>query len=150
MYRQRKVIFLARACRKIPVVADQEINRYDSEDIIYRLAKENLEGPLLVSVRLLPTTRPHLMNDLLPAACRDATRHGLSVREVSRFGTAPELPDHDMRLRMLWELICGVMEAALLYEVERVIFSANRALLALALTCRWEVTDTGALSAKNT
>jgi N-acyl-L-homoserine lactone synthetase len=143
MYRQRKATFVDRAGWKIPVVADQEIDCYDSEDTIYLLAKEELDGPLLASVRLLPTTRPHLMGDLFPAACRDAPPHGPTVWEVSRFCTTPELPGRGFRLGLLWEIICGVMETALLYGIDQVIFAANRALLPLALTCGWDASKLG-------
>jgi Autoinducer synthase len=79
MYRQRKIVFVDRAGRKFPAVADHEIKCYDLEDTIYLLAKEELEGPLLASVRLLPTTRPHLIGDLFPATCRDAPPRGPTV-----------------------------------------------------------------------
>lgn len=143
MYRQRKATFVDRAGWKIPAIADQELDCYDREDTIYLLAKEELEGPLLASVRLLPTTRPHLMGDLFPTACREAPPHGPTVWEVSRFCTTPDLPNRGIRLGLLWEIICGVMETALLYGIERVIFVANRALLPLALTCGWEVHKLG-------
>ncbi|MFZ0500188.1 MAG: acyl-homoserine-lactone synthase [Steroidobacteraceae bacterium] len=143
MYRQRKTVFVDRAGWKIPVVADQELDNYDREGTIYLLAKEELEGPLLASARLLPTTRPHLMGDLFSAACRDALPRGPTVWEVSRFCTTPDLPSRGIRLALLWEIICGVMETALLFGIDRVIFAANRALLPLALTCGWEAGKLG-------
>lgn len=143
MYRQRKTVFVDRAGWKIPAVADQEVDCYDREDTIYLIAKEELGGPLLASVRLLPTTRPHLMGDLFPAACRDALPRGPTVWEVSRFCTTPDLPGRAIRLALLWEIICGVMETALLFGIDRVIFAANRALLPLALTCGWEAAKLG-------
>jgi acyl-homoserine lactone synthase len=143
MYRQRKTVFVDRSGWKIPVVADQEIDCYDREDTIYLLAKEELDGPLLASVRLLPTTKPHLMGDLFPAACGDSPPRGPTIWEVSRFCTTPDLPGRGMRLALLWEIICGVMETALIYGIDRVIFAANRALLPLALTCGWEAAKLG-------
>lgn len=143
MHRQRKSVFVDRAGWKLPVISDLEIDCYDREDTIYLLAKEEPEGPLLASVRLLPTTRPHLMGDLFPAACRDTPPHGPTIWEVSRFCTTPHLPDRGIRVALLWEIICGVMETALLYGIESVIFVANRALLPLALTCGWEVRKLG-------
>jgi acyl-homoserine lactone synthase len=138
MYRQRKAIFVDHARWKVPVVGDQEIDCYDREDTIYLLAKERLDSPLLASVRLLSTMKPHLMGDLFTAACRDAPPCGSAVWEVSRFCTTTDLPGRRIRLDLLWEVICGVMETALLYGIDQVIFAANRALLPLALTCGWE------------
>lgn len=143
MYRQRKTVFVDRQGWKVPVVVDQEIDCYDREDTFYLLSKEELDGPLLASVRLLPTMRPHLMSDLFPGACRDAPPRGPNVWEVSRFCTTPDLPGRGIRLALLWEIICGIMETALLYGIERVIFVANRALLPLAMTCGWEARRLG-------
>ncbi|MGA9368311.1 MAG: hypothetical protein WBV35_12695, partial [Steroidobacteraceae bacterium] len=77
------------------------------------------------------------------AACRDALPRGPTVWEVSRFCTTPDLPSRGIRLALLWEIICGVMETALLFGIDRVIFAANRALLPLALTCGWEAGKLG-------
>lgn len=143
MYRQRKTVFVDRAGWNIPVIADQEIDCYDRPDTVYLIAKEDLDGPPLASVRLLPTMRPHLMCDLFPAACRNSPPRGPTVWEVSRFCTTPDLSGRGIRLALLWEIICGIMETALLFGIEQVIFVANRALLPLALTCGWEVRKLG-------
>ena len=125
------------------MVADQEVDGYDCEDTIYLLGKSEPEGPLLASVRLLPTMRPHLMADLFASACRGGPPRGATIWEVSRFCTTPELPDRGVRLALLWEIICGVIETALLCGIDQVIFAANRALLPLALNCGWEARTLG-------
>jgi N-acyl-L-homoserine lactone synthetase len=43
----------------------------------------------------------------------------------------------------LWEIICGSLETALLFDVERLTFVANRALRPLALNCGWEALSLG-------
>ncbi|HKS77035.1 MAG TPA: acyl-homoserine-lactone synthase [Terriglobales bacterium] len=138
MHRHRKTVFVDQAGWRVPVVADQEIDAYDSEDTIYLLGKGEAQGPLLASVRLLSTMRPHLMADLFAGACRGGPPRGATIWEVSRFCTTPELSDRGARLALLWEIICGVMETALLCEIDQVIFIANRALLPLTLNCGWE------------
>jgi len=143
MHRQRKAIFVDKIGWKIPVVTDMEIDRYDRDDTMYLLLKDSPEGELLASARLLPTVRPHLMSDLFAAACAGAAPSGPTVWEVSRFCTAPVLPRKRSRVALLWEIICGVMEAALLYGIDQVIFAANRALLPLALRCGWQARTLG-------
>ncbi|HVC29744.1 MAG TPA: acyl-homoserine-lactone synthase [Steroidobacteraceae bacterium] len=139
MHRQRKAVFVDGAGWKVPVVADQEIDRFDLlEDTVYLLAKDEPNGPVLASARLLRTTAPHLMEDLYPASHRAAFPAGPTVWEVSRFCTAPGIGGRGKRLQLLWETICGVMEAALAHGIDQVIFAANRALLPLALECGWE------------
>jgi acyl-homoserine lactone synthase len=143
MHRQRKAVFVDRIGWKIPVVSDMEIDRYDRDDTMYLLLKDTAGGELLASARLLPTVQPHLMSDLFAAACSDVAPRGPRIWEVSRFCTAPVLPPKRSRVALLWEIICGVMETALVYGVDQVIFAANRALLPLALRSGWEARTLG-------
>jgi len=138
MYCHRKAVFIDRAGWNLPVVAGQEIDRYDLlEDTVYLLAKEEPYGPVLASARLLTTTGPHLMRDLYPASYRAALPSGPTVREASRYCTAPGIGGRGKRLHLLWEIICGILETALDQGITQIIFAANSALLPLALECGW-------------
>lgn len=144
MHCQRKTVFVDRAGWHLPVLANQEIDRYDLlQDTVYLLAKDECQGPLLASARLLATTGPHLMQDLYSASYRAALPAGPTVWEASRYCTAPGFGGKSTRLRLLWEIICGVMEAALRRDIDQVIFAANQALLPHALECGWEATAIG-------
>jgi N-acyl-L-homoserine lactone synthetase len=144
MHRQRKVVFVDRAGWQIPVLADRETDAYDRPDTLYLLAKEEPHGGLLASVRLLATTAPHLMSDLFAAACRGGVPRGPTVWEVSRFCTAPIIQNRARRLKLLWEMVCAVMETALVHDIEQVVFVANRALLPLTIGCGWDARPLGA------
>ena len=140
MHRQRKAAFVDRAGWNLPVVADQEIDRYDLRgDTLYLLAKDELDGAVLASARLLTTIGPHLMCDLFCAADRERMPRGSTVWEASRFCTTPRIHARERRHGLLWEIICGVLETGLLYGIDEVIFAASRALLPLALNCGWEI-----------
>jgi acyl-homoserine lactone synthase len=144
MHYQRKAVFVDRACWNIPVIANQEIDRYDGlAGTRYLLAKEQLAGPVLASARLLATTGPHLMQELYSAAYRSGLPAGPKVWEVSRYCTSPSVGGRDKRLGLLWEIICGIMEMALMHGIENVIFTANRALLPRALESGWSARTQG-------
>lgn len=144
MHRQRKAVFVDRAGWQIPVIGDQEVDRYDAlEDTMYLLAKAEPHGPLLASARILTTTGPHLMRDLYSASYRAALPSGPNVWEISRYCTAPGIGGRTKRLHLLWEIIAGIMETALHHHVDQVIFVANRALLPLALACGWDAKTAG-------
>ncbi|MGH2447686.1 MAG: acyl-homoserine-lactone synthase [Chloroflexota bacterium] len=144
MHRQRKAVFVDRAGWKVPVIADQEIDRYDLlEETVYLLAKEEPHAPLLASARLLTTTGPHLMQDLYSAAYRAALPSGPRAWEISRYCTVPGICGRSKRLGFLSEVVCGVMELGLAQGVDQVIFAANRALLPLALECGWDARAVG-------
>lgn len=144
MHCHRKIVFVDCAGWKIPVVADQEIDRYDAlEETIYLLAKDEPYGPVLASARLITTTGPHLMRDLYSTPYRSTLPSGPTTWEVSRYCTAPGIGGRGKRLNLLWQTICGVMETALERGKDRVIFAANRALLPLALECGWDARTAG-------
>jgi N-acyl-L-homoserine lactone synthetase len=144
MHRQRKVVFVDRAGWQIPVLADRETDAYDRSDTMYLLAKDEPRGGLLASVRLLTTTAPHLMSDLFAAACRGGVPRGPTIWEVSRFCTAPNILNRARRLKLVWEMVCAVMETALVHGIEQVVFVANRALLPLTIGCGWDARPLGA------
>jgi acyl-homoserine lactone synthase len=144
MHRQRKVVFVDRAGWQIPVLADRETDAYDRTDTVYLLAKDQPDGCLLASSRLLTTMAPHLMSDLFAATCRDGVPRGPTIWEVSRFCTAPVIRDRARRLQLLWEMSCAVMETALVYGIEQVVFVASRALLPLTMACGWDARALGA------
>lgn len=144
MHRQRKAVFVDGAGWELPVVAGQEIDRYDLlKDTIYLLAKTGPNGPVLASARLLTTIGPHLMQDLYARSQRPALPAGPTVWEVSRYCTAPAIVGRRRRLDLLWEIICGILEMALEHGIDRIIFAANRALLPLALSCGWQARTLG-------
>lgn len=137
MHRQRKRVFVDGLGWKIPVVNDMEIDSYDRGDTVYLIAKTEPQGPVTASVRLLPTLGPHLMSDLFRSACGGNPPRGPSIWEVSRFCTAPGVFSRRRRVGLLWEVICGITETALLFGIEHVTFQSNAALLPLVLDCGW-------------
>jgi acyl-homoserine lactone synthase len=143
MHRQRKTIFVDRIGWRVPIVADMEIDQYDREDTTYLIAKTEASGPVLASARLLSTLGPHLMLDLFRDSSRSHTLRGPAIWEVSRFCAAPAVRSRRARINWLWEIICGVIETALLFGIERVTFAANAALLPLAIGCGWDATQLG-------
>ncbi|HEV2271368.1 MAG TPA: acyl-homoserine-lactone synthase [Steroidobacteraceae bacterium] len=139
MHCQRKAVFVDGAGWKLLVLSNKEIDRYDLlEETVYLLAKDEPDGPVLASARLLTTTGPHLMRDLYSNLYRTDLPSGPTVWEVSRYCTAPGIGGRSRRLGLLWETICGIMETAMHHGIDQVIFAANRALLPRALECGWD------------
>lgn len=143
MHRHRRAVFVDRLGWRLRVVGDLEIDQYDREDTIYLLVKRPPDEQLLASVRLLPTDRPHLMSEVFPHLCESGVPSGSSIWEASRFCTNPVLRDRRERLEQLWQIICAVMETALLFGVGKVTFVANRTLLPLAMDCGWDAAALG-------
>jgi acyl-homoserine lactone synthase len=78
------------------------------------------------------------MQGALAHTCSAPPPAGPTVWEASRFCPSPSVGHRRERLRLLWEILCGITETALLYGVDQIIFTANSKLLPLTLKCGWE------------
>jgi len=144
MYQQRRRVFVEGLGWPLPLAGTMELDQYDADDVIYLLVKDDLGARLRASVRLLRTDRPHPLLDLFRGLCDAGVPHGPDVWEISRFCTSPAVTNRRDRLALLWEIICASLETALLFDIERLTFVANRALRPLALHCGWEAAALGA------
>lgn len=142
MHQHRKSICVDELGWRLPVAGSYEIDAYDRHDTVYLLAFESHEPRLLASARLLPTSKPHLMGDLFAGSCEGGAPQGPHVWEASRFCPAPEATRRQ-RVELLERVFCAVMETCMLFGIEEVIFTANAALLPLALNCGWHARKLG-------
>lgn len=143
MHRHRKTVFVDGLGWNVPHAGGLEVDRYDREDTIYLIARHRDECQIQASARLLPTLGPHLMSDIFPHALHGGVPRGARIWEASRFCPAPGLGGPRTRLALLWEVFCGVMEASLLFGIDRIVFMAGATLLPLALRCGWDATVLG-------
>lgn len=142
MHRQRKAVFVDTIGWNVPVLDDMEVDCYDREDTTYLLARSE-QGQLLASARLVPTLTSHLMSDLFAHACDGSPPRGPTIWEASRFCATPLIRGRRARLDLLWKIFCAIMETSLLFGIEQIIFTANAALLPLALNCGWHASMLG-------
>lgn len=116
MHRHRRRVFIDRFGWELPVTEDGlEVDQFDTEAAVYLLAL----GPdqrLIGSLRLLPSTGPHLLGDIFPRLCDAGVPRGDGVWEVSRFCTDPDLKDPRLARKLL---LVALVEFALLHEVFR-------------------------------
>ena len=141
MHRDRKHIFVDRLGWQLSVHNEEEIDEYDTDCTTYLLTHSPQATPI-ASARLLPTTGPHLMSDLFAHTCEGGAPRGDHIWEASRFCPSPALPRRE-RIAALWPIFCGILETALLFDIAQIIFTANAALLPLALKCGWHARALG-------
>lgn len=142
MHEQRKAVFVDGLGWNVPVTAGCEIDAYDRDDTLYLLAYDPHDQSLSGSARLLPTLQPHLMSDLFAHTCECGVPRGPHIWEASRFCPAPGATRR-ARLILLWSILAAVMETALLFGIEEVVFTANAALLPLVLRAGWRARRLG-------
>lgn len=85
MFAARKSLFVDLLNWDLPVLGDQyEIDQFDNRSAHYIVLAET-DGNHLGSVRLLPTTRPHVLSTTFPQLCDGTLPCASDVVEISRF-----------------------------------------------------------------
>jgi acyl-homoserine lactone synthase len=85
MFEARKTVFVDLLGWDLPVLAGRyELDQYDNQDARYLILSET-DGDHLASARLLPTTRPHLLDSHFAELCDEPIPHGPEVYEITRF-----------------------------------------------------------------
>lgn len=83
MFEDRKQLFADMLGWDVPVVDGRfEIDAFDDEHAVYVVATQ--DGAHIGSMRLLPSTRPHILSALFPALCDGGVPIGGGIWEITR------------------------------------------------------------------
>jgi acyl-homoserine lactone synthase len=97
-----------------------EIDQFDHEEAVHHLCMRN--GRLAGYQRMLPTTRPHLLTDVLSDLCEGESPKGANIWELTRYAVAPVFRDGRRGVSTVGtELIAGFVEWGLQSGVDQVI-----------------------------
>lgn len=98
MFEARKRVFVDLLRWDVPVIDDRfEVDQFDDEHATY-IVVQGCSGRHAASARLLPTTRPHILDTLFADLCQMATPRGAGVVEITR-GSQASAPSADYALR---------------------------------------------------
>ncbi|MFC7047892.1 acyl-homoserine-lactone synthase [Emcibacter nanhaiensis] len=140
MFRQRFDVFEEQMGWQLPMADYEnrlEIDEFDSEDTVYLLIKDD-NNELIGSLRLLPSTGPHLMSELFshlvegPVARADDTWECSRVYVLSNKGKASGLKAGGGA-----ELSVAMMEAGLMLGISKINVIANMNTLPMILRSGW-------------
>ncbi len=85
MFAARKRVFVDLLKWDVPVLNGQfEVDQFDDQHATYLVLADD-GGCHLGSARLLPTTRPHILDSVFAELCADTPPRGTTVREITRF-----------------------------------------------------------------
>src|SRR4051794_23620593 len=102
----------------------REIDRFDDDHALHILYLR--DGEVLGYQRLLPTTRPHLLSEVLPHLCEDARRSGAHVWEWTRYCVQPAHRERGWALSPVANaLLSGIVEWGLASGVSTVLIEMN-------------------------
>lgn len=85
MFAARKSVFVDLLKWDVPVIAGRyEIDQFDNKHATYLVLADS-DGGHIASARLLPTTRPHILDSFYADLCALAPPRGPTICEVTRF-----------------------------------------------------------------
>jgi len=142
MHRDRKKVFVDYLKWDVPVVDGKfEIDQFDTDAAMYLIATDAQHQRHLGSVRLLPTTGPHLMSEVFPFLCEKGVPVGDDIWEITRLCTAPS-KDVDARL-VRRRLATAMCEFGLLYGITKYTAVTHLQYLSHLLSIGWECEPLG-------
>jgi len=142
MHRDRKKIFVDGLKWDIPVVDGQyEIDQFDTDDAIYLLALDAQRKRHMGSVRLLPSTGPHLLGSVFPYLCDKGVPVGDDIWEITRLCTAPAKDVEPRPVRR--QIATALCEFGLLYGINKYTCVAHVQWLSSLLAVGWECEPLG-------
>jgi len=142
MHRDRKAVFVDQLGWSLPAMGSWlEIDQFDNDYAVYLLAREaqRHQG----SVRLLPTTRPHMLDTLFSGLCPGGVPTGEDVWEISRLVTNPRDCIGGAGLRVHRLLALALVEFARLNGISRYNIVAEAKRVPALLAMGWTVMPLG-------
>ena len=112
MFEARKRVFVDLLKWDLPVLAERfEVDHFDDPHATYLIVTDGL-GEHLASARLLPTTRPALLDGLFPHLVAGPVPNGAAIYEITRFCLSPGIGARQRRAARN-TLLVGLTEYAL-------------------------------------
>lgn len=143
MFCDRKKVFIDRLDWNLVSRNGEERDEFDTDDTIYLVVEDDKTNKIKSSLRLNPTTKPHLMSELFPHLCAEGVPTGETVWEISRYCYNPDYTRPADRARAFYEILAGVMETSVLYGWEKLTFVIGMALMPHCIRCGWDIMPIG-------
>jgi len=142
MHRDRKRVFVDTLKWDIPHDGYREVDQYDTEAADYLILRDSASGQHLGSVRLLPTTGPHMLAEVFGFLCEGPVPRGPHIREITRLVVSPDVP---VRERLMVRNMLGraMIEFGLLSGVTKYTAVCDYDFLTQLLSSGWHITPLG-------
>lgn len=142
MLEDRKRLFVDLLGWNIATTASRfEIDQFDGGSAIYIVASDQAE-PHLGSMRLLPTTQPHILSELFAALCDAPPPRDPQISEVTRL-CLPARHGARRRLAIRHRLISAMVDHALATGIERMTGVVEASFLEQVLVMGWRAVPLG-------
>jgi N-acyl-L-homoserine lactone synthetase len=143
MHRDRRRVFVDRLGWSLPIRGSWlEVDEYDSDQAVYLLARA-ADGSHQGSLRVLPSTGPHMLRDLFPMLCAGPIPAGEHIWEISRLVTNPAGAAGTSILRVHRLLALALLEFAELNAVATFSLVIEAGRLPALLSVGWRAMPLG-------
>lgn len=120
----------------------REIDRFDDEHAVHMLYIE--AGRVIGYQRMLPTTRPHLLSDVMPELCEGEHPVGPNIWEWTRYCVEPANRERGRMLSPAANaLLSGIVEWGLASGVDTILIEMNPLWLLRLVQLHFRVTPLG-------
>jgi acyl-homoserine lactone synthase len=144
MHHDRKQVFVDRLGWGLPSGQSWlEVDDFDSEYAVYLLCREFGTGRHQASVRLLPSTQPHVLASVFPKLCAGSVPVAEDCWEISRLVATPAQTNGTALVKVHRLLALALVEFALLNRIRSysLVIDADR--VPALLSMGWEVRPLG-------
>lgn len=118
MFADRKRLFVDLFGWDIPVVSGRfEIDQFDTSETVYIIAADG-EGLHEASIRLMPTTQPHMLQVVFPYLCPSGVPVGTATWESTRL-CLPQRHGAERRRQLRNELISAMVDFSIERGIDR-------------------------------
>ena len=140
MHHDRKRVFIAQLGWQLPTVGSWlEVDEFDNEYTVYLIACSADDDRHLASVRLLPTTRPHMLSTIFAGLNEGSPVVGEDVWEISRLTVAPLGFGTGEVMRLCQYLAVAHVEFALLNDIRRYTLVGEAQRVPMLCALGWKV-----------
>jgi N-acyl-L-homoserine lactone synthetase len=144
MHHDRKRVFVDRLGWNLPSRESWlEVDEFDNEYAVYLIARARSTDRHQGSVRLLPSTRPHVLGTLFPSLCANGVPVSERCWEISRFVAPPTEKSGTAVVRVHRMLALALVEFASLNDIETYTLVTESHRVPALLSVGWEVRPLG-------
>lgn len=144
MHQDRKRVFVDRLGWELPSRASWlEVDQFDSEYAVYLVSRHFRTGRHQGSVRLLPSTQPHVLASLFPGLCAERVPVADDCWEISRLVASPAQTGGTALIRVHRLLALALVEFALLNRIRSYSLVTEADRVPALLSVGWNVRPLG-------
>ncbi|MDD3800269.1 MAG: acyl-homoserine-lactone synthase [Novosphingobium sp.] len=143
MFRLRHQVFVEEMGWHLPLARDgREKDQFDTARTIY-LVYHDEDGEIAGSMRLIPSALPHVLGDVFPELCDGPVPRGPAIFESSRSCVSRKARRNDPKGRIWGALSCGMIEYAMLRELDFITAVMDRRMVEMARVAEWYLAPLG-------